>query len=44
MKKYIKPVLKFEAIRQKENISLEVEIDDIYNSSTATENDYTYEY
>ncbi len=44
MKKYISPTLEFEAIRQKENISLEVDINEIYGSSTATENDYDYEY
>lgn len=44
MKKYISPTLGFEAIRQKENISLEVDINDIYGSSTATDADYDYEY
>lgn len=44
MKKYISPALEFKAIKQKENISLEVDINDIYGSSTATDADYDYEY
>ena len=42
MKKYTTPVLEFEAIRQKENIYLEVGVDEIYNSSTNRE-DYDFD-
>lgn len=43
MKKYISPALNFEKVLQKEKISLEVGIDDIYNSSSPNTDDYEYE-